>query len=226
MNEFLREIQLKMQEEEWTCGLACVSMALDSLFGENDKWKVDELKKMVLNFGSVWTIELALILNGFGAKIKFYSTYFGAKQEHKEIEFYRKDFDKEEKMINELFSKINSEKRFEIIRSRIDSNELKKEILEKKSLILVLIDAKKITCSHCAIDKNENEQDIDEENDDDDFLGHFILVNGFKSNRFIYVDPSSDYFVSPQYCSMEISDFDNARFSKGTDEDLIIIQFQ
>lgn len=219
-NEEIREIELEFQEDQWECGLACVSMALNCLFGKKENWSVDELKKMIDVPGGVWTIELASLLNRFGAKIDFFSTFLGARPDLQEMQFYEKNFDKEEIRINDLFSKIRSEKLFDVNCSSFDSQKLKELLLTKKAIVLALIDGQKITCKHCL--------EFLEDADENDFEGHFVLLNGFnpKENSFIYCDPSSNYeFSKPQYCSMIVSDFEKAHISKGTDEDLIIIHF-
>eukprot|EP00029_Vermamoeba_vermiformis_P014488 TRINITY_DN9608_c0_g1_i1.p1 TRINITY_DN9608_c0_g1~~TRINITY_DN9608_c0_g1_i1.p1 ORF type:complete len:239 (-),score=2.81 TRINITY_DN9608_c0_g1_i1:32-748(-) len=212
-------IPIVHQNDDWDCGLACASMVLKAFNKPNSS--LAELIQYEIKHQSIWTIDLAFLFKKYEIPFVYYTITIGAKAEYAYNDFYKKEFEDDEKRVNELFSKAASQNVTIVQKSQ--SLDHIKEHISKGGIIIALVDSALMPCHHC---QSLTDRFIDKfcahtETAKGEFEGHYILIEGYDSNtnKILYKDPSS---AQPQ-CSSSIESFEKARKATGTDEDLIFI---
>ncbi|XP_039177034.1 protein GUCD1 isoform X3 [Crotalus tigris] len=218
-------VQLKVpalqQLYHWDCGLACSRMALRYLNLLNDEDFQRAVRDLQLT-KSIWTIDLAYLMRHFGVKHLFCTQTLGVDKGYKNQSFYRKHFDTEENRVNQLFAqakacKVLVDKRTVTIRDI-------QEHLSQGHIAIVLVNAVLLLCDLCSSPvKYCCFLPIGQKCfcRSPDYQGHFIVLCGY--NRAL----GCIYYNNPAYadrtCSTSICNFEEARTSYGTDEDILFI---
>ncbi|KAK9391423.1 protein GUCD1 [Crotalus adamanteus] len=246
-------VQLKVpalqQLYHWDCGLACSRMALRYLNLLNDEDFQRAVRDLQLT-KSIWTIDLAYLMRHFGVKHLFCTQTLGVDKGYKNQSFYRKHFDTEENRVNQLFAqakacKVLVDKRAKEILGHRSREDMKKKIqrqilryaykstvtirdiqehLSQGHIAIVLVNAVLLLCDLCSSPvKYCCFLPIGQKCfcRSPDYQGHFIVLCGY--NRAL----GCIYYNNPAYadrtCSTSIRNFEEARTSYGTDEDILFI---
>ena len=216
MDDVRIEVPHVKQQHNWDCGLACVQMVLRYFSVPHE-----DLKEVCqrMNFGdSVWTIDLAYILRHYAINHLLCTITVGVDKGYSSKSFYKNSFSADELRVNKLFQEckeggVNLEKRSVDIDEVLDH-------LERRQLIIALIDWSYLNCKWCArqrcfpdvscLGRCANV-----------YQGHFIVVCGFnrKEKLIYYKNPS----FGIELCCCSVRNFDQARKSYGTDEDFLFI---
>ncbi|XP_055650583.1 protein GUCD1 [Falco peregrinus] len=218
-------IQLKVpviqQLYHWDCGLACSRMVLQYLNHlDNDEFQkaIQELQLTK----SIWTIDLAYLMRHFGVKHKFCTQTLGVDKGYKNQSFYRKHFDTEENRVNQLFAQAKACKVL-VEKCTVTVQDIQNH-LSQGHIAIVLVNAVLLLCDLCSSPVKyccflPIGQKCFCRNPD--YQGHFIVLCGYNKAS------GSIYYNNPAYadrtCCTSISNFEEARTSYGTDEDILFI---
>ncbi|NXW48332.1 GUCD1 protein, partial [Nyctiprogne leucopyga] len=218
-------IQLKVpviqQLYHWDCGLACSRMVLQYLNHlDNDEFQkaIQELQLTK----SIWTIDLAYLMRHFGVKHKFCTQTLGVDKGYKNQSFYRKHFDTEENRVNQLFAQAKACKVL-VEKCTVTVQDIQNH-LSQGHVAIVLVNAVLLLCDLCSSPVKyccflPIGQKCFCRNPD--YQGHFIVLCGYNKAS------GSIYYNNPAYadrtCCTSISNFEEARTSYGTDEDILFI---
>ncbi|ELT90580.1 hypothetical protein CAPTEDRAFT_171371 [Capitella teleta] len=214
--EVLLSVPHVRQLRHWDCGLACMHMVLGHFGKSTDDF--DNLCKD-LQFGdSVWTIDLANILNHYHVDNHVSTVTVGVDKGYSKKSFYRDRFETDEQRVNNLFE--NAEEHGLSIQNRsVTLSEILDHLKEKK-IIVILVDWSHLSCNWCGqtvkclnlpcISRCLNV-----------YQGHFIVVVGFntKDKTIYYKNPS----YKEEVCCCSMKSFEIARKSYGTDEDILFV---
>ncbi|XP_077996256.1 protein GUCD1-like [Glandiceps talaboti] len=218
-----------IQQTHWDCGLASAQMVLRFQLG--DSFSADHFNAICgeLNFGeSVWTIDIAHIMTKHGIRHLLCTQTLGVDNSYKKEDFYEETFNEDEKRVNALFKNaehlgINTKKR------SVSIHEIQRH-LNQKQIAIVLTNSELLKCRLCP------EEELDSSNKQGSkwqelflfscckstpYAGHFIVLCGYdkKQGTFLYKNPS----CYSDLCCCSVKDFDKARKSYGTDEDILFL---
>ena len=195
------DIPFYPQMEKNDCGPTALKMILAFLGEEHE---ISELKKLIEpeDSGATWTMAIAKSAAQLGFETEFYTTSLGFNPANYELEFYKRETN-----LDNAGDKVEKFKR-ECVKYDVKLNEKSITIeyilskLNENCGCIVLLDWGKIR----GVDK---------------FAGHFVLIVGFDdANIYVHnqglTNPTKN-LVIPR------SLFEEARKSKGTDEDIIFI---
>lgn len=228
----LMDVPHLMQQEEWDCGLACAKMILQycGIQGESDD-RVNTACQQIGIKEAVWTIDLAHLMTLFGVKHDFYTVTFGVDPSYNTVGFYtseRFSFSEEQMRINELF-KTAAEKGISAAKRSLDREEILRRLKEGHPAI-VLIDASILSCQTCDSKMSldccnpvclQSDDDEGVEDTEHGYAGHFIVACGYNQEKeqIFYKNPARNVDL----CCCSFDNFDSARKSHGTDEDILFI---
>lgn len=205
----------------WDCGLACSRMVLEYLHPVSE----EEFQRACLDLEfteSVWTIDLAYLMCKMGIRHCFCTQTLGVDKGFRNQSFYKKHFDTEEDRVNELFLKAESKgvlvKKCSVTVQEIQSH------LEQGHVAIVLVNAVLLVCELCSTPVKYccflpvGQKCFCRK---PDYQGHFVVVCGFnrKTGSIFYNNPA----YSDRVCCTSFSNFEEARRSYGTDEDILFI---
>ncbi|WAR03103.1 GUCD1-like protein [Mya arenaria] len=214
----VNKVPLYMQTYSWDCGLACASMVLQYLGKSSKKVYTSDLEELKCG-ESIWTIDLALLMKLHNIRHLLCTITFGVDQGYSKQAFYS-NFVTDEERVSNLFQNaesmgINVQKRSvhcdEIVSHLGDGN-----------LAIILVDWAQLECLWC--DKRHCKSccfSCLSSSCCRGYQGHFIVACGFdsKKKKIFYMNPSYD----EEMCCCRMSQFDAARKSYGTDEDILFI---
>ncbi|KAK5584459.1 hypothetical protein RB653_006070 [Dictyostelium firmibasis] len=245
----IRNIESIHQRFEWDCGLCCIVSILRWLKRiDNSCNKNENIENIyqILNTKSIWSIDLSNVFSELGVNHKYYTNTIGVKIDHREMQFYKDSWESDSLRVNNLFLKTMdlNPSNLHLVSS---SNQLPIKYyidhISKGLPIILLVDSCHLYCNICKIsyknnfnsnnrnwkemsvdNQNENNSKIEDsiENEDkDDFCGHYIILVGYnyETKEIIYIDPSSNQ----RFCTITEKNIDNARMKSGTDLDSIFI---
>ncbi|XP_070572408.1 protein GUCD1-like [Ptychodera flava] len=217
-----------IQQTQWDCGLACSQMALK--YGLGDAFSADHFTTICkeLNFGeSVWTIDIAHIVTRHGLKHLLCTQTLGVDSGYKKEDFYEDTFNEDEKRVNALFKNaaslgIHTQKR------SVSISEIHRH-LSQEQVAVVLTNSELLDCKLCP----EEERDTSQQGGklsgilsltccrSVPYTGHFIVVCGYdrRDGTVYYKNPA----CYSDLCCCSVKDFNRARKSYGTDEDILFI---
>ncbi|KAI9316905.1 Guanylylate cyclase-domain-containing protein [Dichotomocladium elegans] len=209
-----------MQKADWDCGLACVAMVLKGLGIDRS---IDELVKEC-GLTSVWTVDLAFLLRQYDPDFTYYTNFLGSRKEYQDQRFYKATFDEDEKRVNRLFLSAKSCS-VHIVRMMLPLDDYRRFLYCQQYAIIALVNAKLLWCQLCKERKNcflSMCGKLANRIRGDEYAGHYITLIGYDPTEdlFIYRDPDE----VDSYCTIAADRFDNARRSKGTDNDCIVIK--
>ncbi|XP_062887758.1 protein GUCD1 [Mobula hypostoma] len=209
------------QSFHWDCGLACSRMVLQYLHPVSDEEFQTACWRLQLG-ESVWTIDLAYLMQQFGVTHKFCTQTLGVDKGYRYQSFYRKHFDTEEDRVNQLFAGaaancVKVEKRSVTIQEI-------EEHLAQGHVVVVLVNAVLLVCDLCSAPLKFccllpiGQKCFCRK---PDYQGHFIVVCGYNRNSgcIFYNNPA----YSDRVCCTSTSNFNEARMSYGTDEDILFV---
>ena len=238
-----------MQSETWDCGLACVAMVVQRAFLRGGGGAAAEEALQVRMGGaggvlssilqmagtsSVWTIDLAYILRRCGIDCVFCTNTIGVDPNYLTISFYRGELQNDTSRVDRLFAKA-AKCGVRVVKGSVSADAIGAFLSHGRGpagggtlrAAIVLVDLRYLTCKRCLFKRNPFRFA---------FAGHYILVTrcttvcgaggtgGGGSSpglEFYYRDPSSS--VSARECVISAADFDRARQSYGTDEDILLL---
>ncbi|XP_038618399.1 protein GUCD1 isoform X1 [Tachyglossus aculeatus] len=218
-------VQLKVpviqQLYHWDCGLACSRMVLQYLDHLDDEDFERALQELQLT-KSIWTIDLAYLMRHFGVKHRFCTQTLGVDKGYKNQSFYRKHFDTEENRVNQLFAQAKSCKVL-VEKCTVTIQDIQ-EHLSQGHLAIVLVNAVLLLCDLCSSPVKyccflPIGQKCFCRNPD--YQGHFIVLCGYNkaSGSIFYNNPA----YADRMCSTSVTNFEEARTSYGTDEDILFV---
>ncbi|KAL2091808.1 hypothetical protein ACEWY4_011606 [Coilia grayii] len=171
---------------------------------------------------SVWTIDLAYLMCHLGVKHRFCTQTLGVDKGFKNQSFYKKHFETEEDRVNELF--LRAESRGVVVKKCSVSVQELQEHVCAGHVAIVLVNAVLLVCEMCSVPVKYccflpvGQKCFCKK---PDYQGHFVVVCGFSrtTGSIFYNNPA----FSDRVCCTSISNFEEARRSYGTDEDILLI---
>ncbi|XP_026176812.1 protein GUCD1 isoform X1 [Mastacembelus armatus] len=246
----LLKVPVIRQLYHWDCGLACSRMVLRYLHPVSDEEFQRACWELKLT-ESVWTVDLAYLMCHLGIKHCFCTQTLGVdkgfrNQVHEVIStvqntsdlglscvsvtvrmlflqsFYKKHFDTEEDRVNQLFLKAES-KGVVVSKCSVTVQEIQSH-LEQGHVAIVLVNAVVLTCELCSSPVKYccflpvGQKCFCRK---PEYQGHFVVVCGFNRTTgcIFYNNPA----YSDRVCCTSVSNFEEARQSYGTDEDILFI---
>uniref|UniRef100_A0A8C3YF96 Guanylyl cyclase domain containing 1 n=1 Tax=Catagonus wagneri TaxID=51154 RepID=A0A8C3YF96_9CETA len=214
-------VPIIQQLYHWDCGLACSRMVLRYLGQLDDSEFESALQELRLT-RSIWTIDLAYLMRHFGVRHRFCTQTLGVDKGYKNQSFYRKHFDTEETRVNQLFAQAKACK--VLVEKRTVSVQDIQAHLAQGHVAIVLVNSGVLHCDlcsspvkYCCFAPSGHRCFCRSP----DYQGHFIVLRGY--NRVT----SCIFYNNPAYadrmCSTSISNFEEARTSYGTDEDILFV---
>lgn len=190
------------QESKNDCGPTALQMVLEYL---EEKHSREELVNLVYSdkSGTTWTLGLAVAAAKLGFKTELYSKHLGFNPENYKLEFYQKEAD------NKDLSKLKLEQ------LRLEANELGIKMQEETLTLSKLLSKISESCvAIILLDWSKIKQT-------NEFIGHFVPIVGYDDEN-VYVHNQG--FHNPgKFIKINRDLFDEARKSKGTDEDIVYI---
>ncbi|XP_017937415.1 protein GUCD1 isoform X2 [Chiroxiphia lanceolata] len=158
----------------------------------------------------------------FGVKHKFCTQTLGVDKGYKNQSFYRKHFDTEENRVNQLFAQAKDCKVL-VEKCTVTIQDIQNH-LSQGHVAIVLVNAVLLLCDLCSSPvKYCCFLPIGQKCfcRSPDYQGHFIVLCGYNKAS------GSIYYNNPAYadrtCCTSITNFEEARTSYGTDEDILFI---
>ncbi|KAG8085800.1 hypothetical protein GUJ93_ZPchr0010g9035 [Zizania palustris] len=198
----------------WDCGLACVLMVLRTL-GIDCCDDIADLEKLCRTT-SIWTVDLAYLLNKFSVYFSFFTVTLGANPQYSAETFYREQLQEDIDRVDELFGKA-LEAGISIQCRSISAYDIAFLLLSGHCIAIALVDKTKLNSSWM-----NGLQDMQHLSEDSDYMGHYVVICGYDADacEFEIRDPAS--FRQRERVSMK--SLDVARKSFGTDEDIILLR--
>ena len=196
------EVPFYKQESKNDCGPTALQMVLEYLGEAHPR---EELINLVDSdkSGVTWTLGLAKAATEIGFKAEFYTICLGFNLSNYELEFYQKEAD-EASSSKQKLEKLQREAHKLGVKMQEKTLSLK-ELLSKVSencIPIILLDWSKIKGTP-------------------EFIGHFVPIVGYDEEN-IYIHNQG--LNNPQeFLSIKKELFEQARKSKGTDEDIVFI---
>ncbi|XP_068845761.1 protein GUCD1 isoform X1 [Capricornis sumatraensis] len=206
----------------WDCGLACSRMVLRYL-GQLDDAEFERALQELRLTRSIWTIDLAYLMRRFGVRHRFCTQTLGVDKGYKNQSFYRKHFDTEETRVNQLFAQAKTCKVL-VEKCRVSMQDIQAH-LAQGHVAIVLVNSGVLHCDLCSSPPKyccfapSGPRCFCRS---PDYQGHFIVLRGYSraAGCVFYNNPA---YADPGMCSASISNFEEARTSYGTDEDILFV---
>ena len=216
----------------WNCGLSCVIMCLD------DQLRYELLKdtpKLCIEKGccnSAWMIELCYLIKKRAPHISFHFTTIRCIErcvdtDYESEKFYSPILTEDIQRINNLF-KESAQNGIKVDKRSVSIFDLINHVATK-GVCIVLTNANILSCDIC-----ENHSGVGKKtryasnvvkylccSTIPSYQGHYVVVCGYrlKEKKIIYRNPT----YSDRECVTSFENFDDARTSYGTDEDVVFI---
>ncbi|XVF56611.1 hypothetical protein PTKIN_Ptkin06aG0134700 [Pterospermum kingtungense] len=211
----------------WDCGLACVLMALTSV-GVKD-CSIQNLAELCCTT-SIWTVDLAYLLQKFSVRFSYYTVTFGANPNYSGETYYKEQLPNDLVRVDNLFQKaveagidirvfIREHIFFISVCRSISKQEIARWIFSGKYIAIALVDQYKLSWSWVG------DVIIPEfPGNDVGYTGHYVVICGYdaEADEFEIRDPAS----SRKHDRVSSKSLEEARKSFGTDEDLLLISVE
>ncbi|TEA23465.1 hypothetical protein DBR06_SOUSAS910144, partial [Sousa chinensis] len=214
-------VPIIQQLYHWDCGLACSRMVLRYLGQLDDSEFESALQELRLT-RSIWTIDLAYLMRHFGVRHRFCTQTLGVDKGYKNQSFYRKHFDTEETRVNQLFAQAKACKVL-VEKCTVSVQDIQAH-LAQGHVAIVLVNSGVLHCDlcsspvkYCCFAPSGHRCFCRTP----DYQGHFIVLRGYNraTGCIFYNNPA----YADRMCSTSISNFEEARTSYGTDEDILFV---
>uniref|UniRef100_A0A1D1ZJF3 Uncharacterized protein C22orf13 n=1 Tax=Anthurium amnicola TaxID=1678845 RepID=A0A1D1ZJF3_9ARAE len=195
----------------WDCGLACVLMVLRT-FGIDDR-SIHDLEELC-STTSIWTVDLAYLLQKFSITFSFFTVTLGANPEFSSEAFYKEQLNDDLERVNRLFEKA-LEAGIQIQHRSISGKEISLLILSGRYIAIALVDKYKLNYSWL------KDGSVSEFFDGSSkYIGHFVVICGYDADKeeFDIRDPA----CPRKYERVTLACLEEARKSFGTDEDILL----
>ncbi|KAJ4836552.1 Guanylyl cyclase 1 [Turnera subulata] len=203
------------QLHSWDCGLACVLMALNTVGIGN--CSIQGLADICCTT-SIWTVDLAYLLQKFSVKFSYYTVTLGANPNYSAETFYQEQLPSDLGRVDMLFQKA-LEQGINIQCRSINEKEISILILSGKYIAIVLVDQYKLSQSwlQSAILSGANADELG-------YTGHYVVICGYDAgvDEFEIRDPATNR----EHERISSKCLEEARKSFGTDEDLLLISLE
>uniref|UniRef100_A0A8C8Z9X7 Guanylyl cyclase domain containing 1 n=1 Tax=Prolemur simus TaxID=1328070 RepID=A0A8C8Z9X7_PROSS len=215
-------VPIIQQLYHWDCGLACSKMVLRYL-GQLDDGEFESALQELRLTRSIWTIDLAYLMRHFGVRHRFCTQTLGVDKGYKNQSFYRKHFDTEETRVNQLFAQAKACKVL-VEKCTVSVQDIQAH-LAQGHVAIVLVNSGVLHCDlcsspvkYCCFAPSSHRCFCRTP----DYQGHFIVLRGYNraTGCIFYNNPA---YADPGMCSTSISNFEEARTSYGTDEDILFV---
>ncbi|KAK8651381.1 hypothetical protein V6N13_140984 [Hibiscus sabdariffa] len=196
----------------WDCGLACVLMALTTVGIKG--YSIQNLVELC-STTSIWTVDLAYLLQKFSVRFSYYTVTFGANPNYSGETYYKEHLPSDLVRVDKLFQKA-VEAGINILCRSISKEEISRWILSGKYIVIALVDLYKLSRSWVGDVIIPGFHDNDAE-----YTGHYVVICGYdaEADEFEIRDPAS----SRKHDRISSKSLEEARKSFGTDEDLLVI---
>ncbi|XP_050385070.1 guanylyl cyclase 1 isoform X1 [Argentina anserina] len=203
------------QLHSWDCGLACVLMVFRT-FGI-DSCDIQTLADLCCT-NSIWTVDLAYLLQKFSIDFSYYTVTFGANPNYSGETFYKEQLPNDLVRVDTLFQKA-LEAGIRIKCRSVSREEICFLILCGKYIAIVLVDQYKLSPFN-----QDNVIISDLCGSNSDYTGHYVIVCGYDTatDEFEIRDPA----CSRKHERVSSTCLEEARKSFGTDEDLLLISLR
>ncbi|XP_037351522.1 protein GUCD1 isoform X2 [Talpa occidentalis] len=214
-------VPIIQQLYHWDCGLACSRMVLRYLGQLDDSEFESALQELQLT-RSIWTIDLAYLMRHFGVRHRFCTQTLGVDKGYKNQSFYRKHFDTEETRVNQLFAQAKACKVL-VEKCTVSIQDIQAH-LAQGHVAIVLVNSGVLHCDlcsspvkYCCFTPSSHRCFCRTP----EYQGHFIVLRGYNRTAgcIFYNNPA----YADRMCSTSVSNFEEARTSYGTDEDILFV---
>ncbi|XP_049721375.1 protein GUCD1 isoform X1 [Loxodonta africana] len=214
-------VPIIQQLYHWDCGLACSRMVLRYL-GQVDDSEFESALQALRLTRSIWTIDLAYLMRHFGVRHRFCTQTLGVDKGYKNQSFYRKHFDTEETRVNQLFAQAKACKVL-VEKCTVSVQDIQAH-LAQGHVAIVLVNSGVLHCDlcsspikYCCFAPRGHRCFCRTP----DYQGHFIVLRGYNraAGCIFYNNPA----YADRMCSTSVSNFEEARTSYGTDEDILFV---
>lgn len=176
---------------------------------EGEAVSLGELTNMV-ETKSVWTIDLAFVLQRFNVDFVFYTI-----TTHVEIDmyanksYYQDRIHEDLKRVNRLFQ-VAKERGINVVKQSISWRQIEESLRAQSRVAIVLVDVDSLNSAHIKETRKSS------------FAGHYIVLIRFDSREqvFEYLDPARGARPARKISPERL---DKARKQDGTDEDILIL---
>ncbi len=201
------------QRSAWDCGLCC---ALSVCHAAGLSVSYEQILRDI-GTASIWTIDIASVLARYGFQATLSTITIGVDTSLQDHPFYANDWEPDQRRVANLFASAASIGL--AIKERSVSLEDIKQWLQEGALVILLTDIRFVHCRICSSRTHEP-------NDQDSYLGHFIVLTKFTMSErdgdrgfFQYMDPAE----TDNFCIATSEEIEKARLSHGTDEDVLVL---
>ncbi|XP_070132133.1 protein GUCD1 isoform X1 [Equus przewalskii] len=204
-------------------GLLQDGAAVSGYLGQLDDSEFESALQELRLTRSIWTIDLAYLMRHFGVRHRFCTQTLGVDKGYKNQSFYRKHFDTEETRVNQLFAQAKACKVL-VEKCAVSVQDIQ-EHLAQGHVAIVLVNSGVLHCDlcsspvkYCCFAPSGHHCFCRTP----DYQGHFIVLRGYNraTSCIFYNNPA---YADPGMCSTSISNFEEARTSYGTDEDILFV---
>ncbi|KAK3138606.1 hypothetical protein QOZ80_5AG0371020 [Eleusine coracana subsp. coracana] len=201
------------QAFNWDCGLACVLMVLRTL-GNDYCGGIADLEKLCRTT-SIWTVDLAYLLNKFSVSFSFLTVTLGANPQYSAETFYREQLQEDIDRVDELFGRA-IDAGISIHCRSISAYHIAFLVLSGHCIAIALVDKTKLNSSWM-----NDIHDVQHLNEESEYMGHYVVICGYDADscEFEIRDPAS----SRKRERVTMKSLDEARKSFGTDEDILLV---
>lgn len=209
------EVPLINQLYSWDCGLACILMVFRTV-GINSH-NINSLTKLCCTT-SIWTVDLAYILQKFSISFSYYTVTFGVNPNYSVETFYKEQLPNDVVRVDMLFKK-SLEAGINIQCRSFSREEICLLIVSGKYIAIALVDQHKLSRSWL---KDVFMTDFNDSNSN--YTGHYVIICGYDTltDEFEIRDPAS----TSKHVRISSHCLEEARKSFGTDEDLLLISLE
>ncbi|KAI9000246.1 Guanylylate cyclase-domain-containing protein [Gaertneriomyces semiglobifer] len=147
LSDTLMRIPHCQQTDAWDCGLACISMVLQSL-GHRSTTPLKLQKECPLE--SVWTIDLAYILRRYGVDdFTYYTSYIGVKWQYTNNDFYRDTLSSDRRRVHCRFAAAQ-ENHIRVVPLILAMDDIRRFLISTLFAVIMLVDLRALHCERCA----------------------------------------------------------------------------
>lgn len=222
--------QRVVQQENWDCGLACVSYVLQHGCG---RMRSLEDLHACAPATSVWTPDLSALLLAEGVGHTFCTTFAaGANPQHAGMAFYPA-FNADSCRLSRVMSSLRSDARLTLVERHVELPALLATLCRQSAWYIALLDMRHMACVRCGWAPGSPTGE---------YVGHYVVLTGVEGRQgggsggggsgggggggvddecvVTYMDPDSRVKCTGA-CAMTQATLERARVEAGTDEDLL-----